>query len=45
MAGVDTVYITKIINEMKKHYKRLVNEFAQSGSLKQLKNHNSFFKL
>ena len=45
MAGVDTVYITKIINEMKKHYKRLVNEFAQSGSLKQLVNRNSFFKI
>ena len=45
MSGVNTVHITKIINEMKKHYKRLANEFSDTGSVKRLVNHNSFFKL
>ena len=45
MAGVDTVYITKIINEMKKHYKRLANEFSSKGSLRQSINYNNFFKI
>jgi len=45
MTGVDTVYITKIINEMKKHYKRMANEFSSAGSLTRLVDHNTFFKL
>ena len=45
MTGVDTVYITKIINEMKKHYKRMANEFSSVGSLTRLINYNTFFKL
>ena len=45
MTGVDTVYITKIINEMKKHYKRLANEFSLNGSINRLVDHNVFFKL
>jgi hypothetical protein len=45
MTGVDTVYITKIINEMKKHYKRIANEFSSTGSLTRLADHNTFFKL
>ncbi len=45
MTGVDTVHITKIINEMKKHYKRLANEFSMNGSLTRLVDHSAFFKL
>jgi len=45
MAGVNTVYITKIINEMKKHYKRLANEFSMKGSLVRSGDHNTFFKM
>ena len=45
MTGVDTVYITKIINEMKKHYKRMANEFSSTGSLTRLVDHSAFFKL
>ena len=45
MSGVNTVHITKIINEMKKHYKRLANEFSSKGSLRQSINYNNFFKI
>ena len=45
MTGVDTVHITKIINEMKKHYKRLANEFSMRGSLARPTDHSVFFKL
>ena len=45
MTGVNTVHITKIINEMKKHYKRLANEFSLNGSLIRLVDHSTFFKM
>ena len=44
MAGVNTMYITKIINVMKRHYKRLANEFFGKGTLNHLTNKNTFFK-
>jgi hypothetical protein len=42
MTGVNTMYITKIINVMKRHYKRLANEFFEKGTLNQLAAKNTF---
>ena len=33
MTGVNTSHITKIVNEMKKHYKRLIREFYANGHI------------
>jgi hypothetical protein len=42
MTGVNTMYITKIINVMKRHYKRLANEFFGKGTLNHLAIKNIF---
>jgi len=33
MTGVNTTYITKVVGEMKKHYKKVANEFRTVGSI------------
>tara|TARA_Y100000034_G_scaffold103779_1_gene129746 strand:+ start:50 stop:775 length:726 start_codon:yes stop_codon:yes gene_type:complete len=42
MTGVNTMYITKIINVMKRHYKRLSNEFFATGTINHLPFKNIF---
>ena len=42
MTGVNTMYITKIINVMKRHYKRLSNEFFETGTINHLPLKNIF---
>ena len=44
MTGVNTMYITKIINIMKRHYKRLSNEFYGTGTINHLPLKNIFLK-
>jgi len=43
MTGVNTMYITKIINVMKRHYKRLANEFFERGSINYPTFKNKYF--
>ena len=33
MTGVDTVYITKVVNEMKKHYGTVAGEYSRTGDV------------
>tara|TARA_Y100000593_G_scaffold90770_1_gene177949 strand:+ start:322 stop:1053 length:732 start_codon:yes stop_codon:yes gene_type:complete len=43
MTGVSTNLITKVVNEMKKHYKHLFIEFETNGKVLLDKNNNLFF--
>ena len=44
MTNVDTVHITSVVNVLKKHYKRLINEFYKTGMiLGDNEKNNSFF--
>jgi len=43
MANVDTSYITKVVNELKKHYRKIANEFHTHGTIKPVKSKNKFF--
>jgi len=43
MADVDTSYITKVVNELKKHYRKISNEFHTYGTVKPIKSKNKFF--
>tara|TARA_R110000824_G_scaffold241188_5_gene429898 strand:- start:6596 stop:7321 length:726 start_codon:yes stop_codon:yes gene_type:complete len=36
MTGVDTVYITKVVNEMKKHYGAIAREYSKTGDISRL---------
>ena len=36
MTGVDTVYITKVVNEMKKHYGAVSSEYSRTGDISSL---------
>jgi len=38
MTGVNTTYITKVVNEMKKHYKQISNVFSEKGTASHLSN-------
>jgi hypothetical protein len=42
MANVETSYITKVVNELKKHYRKIQNEFYSSGTIVH-KRKNLFF--
>ena len=43
MTNVETSHITKVVNVLKKHYRKLVNEFHSSGTINTNKKNNNFF--
>ena len=43
MTDVETVHITKVVNIMKIHYKKISEEFYNKGDLQQLINQRTFF--
>jgi hypothetical protein len=43
MTGVNTNNITKIVNEMKRHYNKLSNEYFRNGCINLQKTGNKFF--
>ena len=43
MTGVNTNNITKIVNEMKRHYNKLSNEYFRNGCIKHNSAENKFF--
>ena len=43
MANVETSYITKVVNTLKKHYKKIQNEFYSRGTITNSTIRNKFF--
>ena len=43
MANVETSYITKVVNELKKHYRKIQNQFYSNGTINNPKLKNKFF--
>lgn len=43
MTNVETIYITKVVNIMKKYYKKITKEFYSKGDLHQIINQRIFF--